>query len=257
MKTPILVTGATGGVGSTLCRHLASRYRVLAVGRNPALLEVLAHNLPDVATYCADLSRPDQVEALLETLLAEHGHIPRVVNNAGHNLPERLTETATEALETAWRVNALAPFLIMQAVLPGMMANGFGRVVNITSGAPFNCFAGHGAYSASKAALNALTRTAAREHDTHDIKINLMSPGPVRSGMAPSAPMEPAVCLPTLDYLLELDRDGPTGRFFWLGHEIPLAPDHQGIDWLQGRASERFARIPGVQPPSTEGQPSW
>jgi 3-oxoacyl-[acyl-carrier protein] reductase len=85
--------------------------------------------------------------------------------------------------------------------------------------------------------------TAAREYADHDIKINLMSPGPVRSQMAPDAPMDPSVCHPTVDYLLGLDQGGPTGRFFWLGYEIPLFPDLEGIHWLEGRADPRFRSV--------------
>ena len=102
------------------------------------------------------------------------------------------------------------------------------------SGVPLNCAPGYGAYSASKAALNVFTVSAARECASCNIKINLMSPGPVRSGMAPDAPLDPSVCHPTADYLLELGADGPTGRFFWLGREIPLFPDLSGVCWLEG-----------------------
>ena len=49
--------------------------------------------------------------------------------------------------------------------------------------------------------------------------------------------MEPEVCLPTLDYLLTIDADWPTGRFFWLGYEVPLVPDLRGVDWLAGEAN--------------------
>ena len=55
--------------------------------------------------------------------------------------------------------------------------------------------------------------------------------------------MEPSACHPTVDYLLGLDAQGPTGRFFWLGHEIPLFPDLEGIEWLAGKASPKFKRV--------------
>ncbi len=124
-----------------------------------------------------------------------------------------------------------------------MKKKNFGRIINVTSGAPLNCFPEYGIYSASKATLNALTVTAAKECAAFNIKINLMSPGPVRTEMAPDAPMDPSVCHPTADYLLGLGEDGPTGRFFWLGYEIPLFPNLEGIHWLEGRADERFKKV--------------
>jgi NAD(P)-dependent dehydrogenase (short-subunit alcohol dehydrogenase family) len=140
-------------------------------------------------------------------------------------------------------VNAMAPLRIMQCFLSSMMDADFGRIINVTSGAPLNCFPEYAAYSASKATLNAITVTAAREHEDQNIKINLMSPGPVRTEMAPEAPMNPSVCHPTLDYLLSLPADGPTGRFFWLGYEIPLVPDLEGVEWLEGKAGAQYERV--------------
>lgn len=243
MNQLVMVTGATGGVGRSICRHLAHSYRVLAIGRSETLLEELRKTVPGITTYCTDLSSPALVSSLLDDLMSQHDYVPYVINNAGLNVASSLSELTLESLESSFRVNAIAPLLIMQRMLPVMRDNDFGRIINITSGAPLNCFPGYGAYSASKAALNALTVTAAREYEDLDIKINLMSPGPVRSAMAPSASMDPEVCHPTLDYLLGLDREGPTGRFFWLGYEIPHTADTEGVDWRRGRASQRFPKV--------------
>lgn len=243
MKRKVLVTGATGGVGMTICRHLSNTYQVLAVGRNKQLLDQLSEAQPDIITYQADLVSSTEVAHLLEEITSQHGYVPYIINNAGLNINETLVDLGLESLESSLRINAIAPFLIMQSMLPIMHSHGFGRIVNVTSGAPLNCFPGFSAYSASKAALNALTVTAAREHEAYDIKINLMSPGPVRSGMSPSATMEPEVCLPTLDYLLDIDSHGPSGRFFWLGYEIPLFRDLEGVDWLNGSATSDYSKV--------------
>ena len=124
-----------------------------------------------------------------------------------------------------------------------MKKNNFGRIINLTSGAPLNCITGFGIYSASKGALNALTVTAAREYSKYNIKINLMSPGPVRTEMTPDAPMHISVCYPTVDYLLNLDESGPTGKFFWLGYEVPLFPDLEGVEWLKGIGNSKLNKI--------------
>ena len=179
---------------------------------------------------------------MLDTIVAQHESIAYVINNAGVNVAGTLEELEDADVQRSLQVNAISPALIMRRLLPQMKAHDFGRVINMTSGAPLNCFPGYSAYSASKGALNAFTVTAARECAEYNIKINLMSPGPVKTNMAPNGPLDPSVCHPTVDYLLSLDADGPTGRFFWLGYEIPLFPILEGIEWLEGRADERYRR---------------
>lgn len=243
MNQLVLVTGATGGVGASVCRHLSQRYQVIAVARDEHKLHALCAEVPCLISRVADLSDREAVDRLLDSLVSEFAHIPHVINNAGVNKPARIDELEPIMLDASIQVNALAPLQIMRRLLPAMREHDYGRIVNITSGAPLNCFPGFGSYSASKATLNALTVTAARENADRNIKINLMSPGPVRSGMAPKASMQPDVCHPTLDYLLSLEADGPTGKFFWLGRELPLFPDLEGVAWLEGTASERFPKV--------------
>jgi len=238
----MLITGASSGVGRSLTHHFAGSFEVIAVARRLDVMaaEFKAHDT--VTTYEVDLRDPAAVAAFCARLRAEHGTVSHVVNNAGVNRAGAVTDLSGADLAESLQVNALAPLAIMQAVLPAMVAQDYGRIVNVTSGAPLNCFPGYGAYSGSKALLNALTVTAAREHADRNIKINLMSPGPVRTEMSPRSPLDPDVCHPTADFLIHLDKDGPTGGFFWLGHEVPLFPDLTGVDWLAGDAGGRLRR---------------
>ena len=238
----ILITGASSGVGLSLTHHLAGRFHVLAAARSLEKLHAEFGKNPDVSIYGMDLADQDATKALLDTIVAQHESIAYVINNAGVNVAGTLEELEDADVQRSLQVNAISPALIMRRLLPQMKARDFGRVINMTSGAPLNCFPGYSAYSASKGALNALTVTAARECAEYNIKINLMSPGPVKTNMAPNGPLDPSVCHPTVDYLLSLDADGPTGRFFWLGYEIPLFPILEGIEWLEGRADERYRR---------------
>jgi NAD(P)-dependent dehydrogenase (short-subunit alcohol dehydrogenase family) len=243
MPEKILITGASSGVGHSLVRYLSESYEIIAVARRLDRLKASFADLPRVTIRRADLSQPAEVEQLASWLKSEFGYIPYVINNAGINIKGGIEALTLEQVSNSLMVNALSPFLLLQALLPEMKANNFGRIINITSGAPLNCFPEFAAYSASKGALNAMTVTFAKECANHNIRINLMSPGPVRTEMAPNAPMDPSACHPTVDYLLGLDAQGPTGRFFWLGHEIPLFPDLQGIEWLAGKASDKFRRV--------------
>lgn len=234
-------------MGLSLARHLSDRFEVIAVARRLERMREAFHDRPQIILRQADLSKAEEVDELAQWLKAEFGFVPFVINNAGVNQKGSIEALTLEDVQRSLMVNALAPFMILRALIPGMKANNFGRVINITSGAPLNCFPEFSAYSASKGTLNALTVTCARECANFNIRINLMSPGPVRTEMAPNATMDPSACHPTVDYLLGLDESGPTGRFFWLGYEIPLFPNLEGIDWLAGKADSRFKQVIGSQ----------
>jgi short-subunit dehydrogenase len=243
IESRILITGASSGVGRSLVHHLKDRFEVVAVARRLDRMRSEFGNDDMVHCHRLDLADKENLSDRLDDLYDRHRPIPYLINNAGVNLDGRVEELNDKAVEQSFRVNAFAPLALMQMVLPEMQERGFGRIINLTSGAPLNCFPEYAAYSASKGALNAFTVTAARENADANIKINLMSPGPVETEMAPDAPMEPSACHPTVDYLLNLDEDGPTGRLFWLGYQLPLVPDLEGVEWLEGEASDQYKQV--------------
>lgn len=243
MSETVLVTGASSGIGASLAGYLSERYSVVAVARRTDRMAELYGDSDRVVPYGLDLSETDEVRTTLGRILDEHGPIPYVINNAGVNHAGDVLEMDGEEFHTTMGVNAFAPMVVLQELLPGMLDAGFGRVINVTSGAPLDCPKGAASYSASKAALNTMTVIAAKEHEGRNVKINLMSPGPCRTEMAPDAPLEPSACHPTVDYLLELGEDGPTGRFFWLGHEVPLFPDLDGVEWEAAEGVETLRRV--------------
>lgn len=240
MPPTLLLTGASSGIGRSLAAHLAGEYRVLALARRYDRMERAFADEPDVVPHELDLADPDGVVETVRGLREEYGPIEYAINNAGVNVGGQVTELTAEELHRSLQVNAVAPVQIARELLPSMRERNFGRIVNVTSGAPLNCPPGAAAYTGSKAALNAFTVTAAAEHDDRDVKINLLSPGPCRTEMAPDAPLEPSACHPTVDYLLNLDADGPTGRFFWLGHEVPLFPELGDVEWEAGEPGDEL-----------------
>jgi len=130
----------------------------------------------------------DELKEVTGEILDTYGPVRHLINNAAVNLDGEIDRISVSDLEHSFRVNVTAPTQLLREILPGMKRDDFGRVVNITSGAPLECPHGAGAYAASKAALNTLTVTAARELSSYNIKINLMSPGPCETEMAPNAP---------------------------------------------------------------------
>jgi len=242
MKT-ILITGASSGVGKALASYLSEDYKVIALARRVEKMEESFQDNKNIFTYQVDISDLSKLETTLDEIMKKHGPILYVINNAGVMIAEQLDELSLDKLQKAININAMGPLFIIKKLLPEMKKNHFGRIINITSGAPLNCFPGYGAYNASKALLNALTVTFAKEVDEHNIKVNLMSPGPVKSEMAPDGPKDPSVCFPTVKYLLNLPTDGASGKFFWLGYEVPLFPDLEGVQWLEGIGNNKLRKI--------------
>ncbi|MDW7678745.1 MAG: SDR family NAD(P)-dependent oxidoreductase, partial [Bacillota bacterium] len=185
MNETLLITGASSGVGLSLAKKLSGRYHVIAAARRIDRLNDSFGSNDNVSVYQLDLSNLDETESVIREILDKHGYIPYVINNAGIMHHAAVTDLMKEDLLRSLHVNAIAPYIIMKSVLPGMRKKNFGRMINVTSGAPLNCSEGYAAYSGSKAVLNALTVTAAKENAAYDIKINLMSPGPCKTEISP------------------------------------------------------------------------
>jgi len=244
MEKTVLVTGASSGVGMSLARYLSKNgYSVIAAARRFEKMEEDFADDKDISIQYLDLNDVKYIPVFVKSLIEKYEYIPYLINNAGVNINQYVNKIKYVDLIQSFNINSFSPLLVMQELIEQMKNKNFGRIINITSGAPLNCFKGFGCYSASKSALNALTVTAAHEYSKYNIKINLMSPGPVKSEMAPNAPMDSSVCFPTMDYLLNLDDNGPTGKFFWLGYEIPLFPDLHGVEWLKGQGNNKLKRI--------------
>ena len=239
----IVITGASSGVGKSLVEFFSKQMNVVAIARRLDKLDKNFGHLPNVSCYKCDVSNPEAIRHTFSEIKANYGYVRYLINNAGTMKQGMFTELSQKDFEVSLGVNLMAPIFAMQQVLPDMVEQNFGRIVNVTSGAPLNNFERSAAYSASKAALNSVTITAAKELSEKNIKINLMSPGAVRSEMAPHMDVEPSICHPTANYLINLDAKGETGEFFWLGHRVPMFSDLTDTDWLGGKAGRNMVKI--------------
>jgi NAD(P)-dependent dehydrogenase (short-subunit alcohol dehydrogenase family) len=219
-----LVTGGARGIGVAICRQLADRgLRVLVGARQREAAEEACRAIgPAALPLALDVSSAKSVtEALREAGELAGGGIDVLVNNAGVSLDGDLRppDLDEELLRATLDTNFVGAWRMAEAVVPGMVRAGYGRVVNVTSsyGSLALMDSGrHPAYRVSKTALNALTRMLAGELSGTGVLVNAADPGWTRSGMGgPSAPRGPEEGADTPVWLATLpDGDGTTGGLF-------------------------------------------
>ena len=179
MKTA-LVTGAARGIGlATTKQFLAQGWRVIMVDRDTDALEEAAAPLEDALSVVADISLPDQVDALA----AAHPRIDALINNAGVADFGPISETDFARWRTVMETNLDGVFLMSQAFTPALAATQ-GAIVNIASISGLRASTLRVAYGTSKAGVIALTEQQAVELGEHGIRANAVCPGPVRTKLA-------------------------------------------------------------------------
>ncbi len=188
--TTAIVTGGASGIGRAICGRFADEGAAVAVvDIDESGADATAGAIADAGgraiAVTTDLRVPDDIAAAVARVGDEFGSIDVLVNNAG--VMDALRPPLSVSLpqwELAFAVNVTAPFLLCQAVLPGMIANGAGAIVNIASIAGLSGGRAGTAYTASKHALVGLTRSIAFTHVEDGIRCNAICPGGVATGIA-------------------------------------------------------------------------
>src|SRR3954447_5924308 len=191
----VLVTGGGSGVGAAIARQFAQAgAQVLVVGRRAEQLQATCDAItggPAVRPAVADVADRAQVTALVGQIVSEFGRLDMLINNAGVNTPERrLEQLSDESWDYLMTVNATGAFNMIQAVLPQMRAQGDGLIINISSisGRRASTLAG-AAYSASKHALNALSKVVSQEEEQRGIRSTIISPGDINTPLLDKRPV--------------------------------------------------------------------
>jgi NAD(P)-dependent dehydrogenase (short-subunit alcohol dehydrogenase family) len=187
----VMVTGASRGLGKALALAAAREGASLALcARGGEALEAVAEECRNlgatVIAVIADVSDQSDVERFAATSLERFGGIDVLINNAAELGPTpvpQLTDAPSSALEHVLRANVLGPMRLTQAVIGGMLLRNSGLVINISTDAALIGYEGVGLYSASKAALDALTRTWSAELHHTQVRIISVDPGDMNTVM--------------------------------------------------------------------------
>jgi len=193
----VLITGSSRGIGAATAIVMARHGADVVVNcyKTFDLAEELTERIHAMGRRSlaiqADVTDREQVRRMVDTIIAEWGRLDILVNNAGRVYYYRIETLKPEEWHQAVDANLTSQVYCAQAVLPGMLEQGWGRIVNISSisaqrGSP----SGDLTYSASKAGILALTKTLARQYAAEGVTVNAVAPGIIDAGMAENMPPE-------------------------------------------------------------------
>lgn len=186
----VIVTGGSRGLGLGIARKLVGAgYRVLVVARTQnseltaAMQEAELVNPGSFHFVPFDLAEIENISSLVKTLRKNFGAIYGLVNNAGISFDGVLALMPTSQIEQLVRVNTVSPMILTKYVVRSMLADGGGRIVNLSSITAFTGYSGLSVYGATKASILGFSRSLAREVGRMGVNVNSVAPGFVDTDM--------------------------------------------------------------------------
>jgi NAD(P)-dependent dehydrogenase (short-subunit alcohol dehydrogenase family) len=250
-----IVTGAAGGIGRAMVRGLlAAGIRVAGVDRDREPLEALAASAreqgkaTELLTIATDLTDDSAADAITKATRGKFGRIDILVNNAGigpgavradsWQRPIKFWEITPDQWRRFVAVHTTAPLSLANAVVPEMMRQGWGRIVNVTTSLGTMLNAGSPTYGPSKAALEALSAIMAKDLDGTGITVNVLVPGGItntpmvsdEAGFDRATMIQPEVMAPPLVWLVSDAAGKVTGRRFLGVHWDPALPPEEAAE---------------------------
>jgi 2-hydroxycyclohexanecarboxyl-CoA dehydrogenase len=184
----VIVTGGGGGIGgATSKRFAAEGAKVVVFDMTLAAARTVVAEIQaaggNAAAFECNITDRAQVDAAVAAAESQLGPIDVLVNNAGWDIFKPFTKTVPAEWDKLIAINLTGALHMHHAVLPGMVARGGGRIVNIASDAARGGSSGEAVYAACKGGLVALSKTLAREHARHQITVNVVCPGPTDTAL--------------------------------------------------------------------------
>ena len=180
----VLITGASGGIGSALIKKFVSLGGdVLGSGTKTEKLEQIKQKYPNIKVTKFDMSEHSKIEEFVNNVALELGGLDILINNAGKNIDNLSIRMKDDEWKRVIDINLTSTFLLAKHSIKKMLKNKFGRVVNITSVVGHTGNLGQSNYAASKAGIIGMSKSLAIEYAKKNITINCVSPGFIISDM--------------------------------------------------------------------------
>ncbi len=184
----VLITGASGGLGAAIAKELGTlKCHLFLTGRKHSALEEVAKELSksthEVKIFSADLAKENEILALEKEVRKTFQSIDILINCAGVFPVASIAETTLEDFDRCFALNVRAPFYLSKLFLPDMIAQQWGRIVNIGSSSAFSGFKNTAIYCASKHALLGLSRALYQEAKEHNVRVISLNPGSIKTEM--------------------------------------------------------------------------
>ena len=180
----VLITGASGGIGSELVKKFVSlEANVLGSGTKAEKLDQIKKKYPNIKVKRFDISEHSRIEEFIDNVSLELEGLDILINNAGTNADNLSLRMKVEEWKKVVDVNLTSTFLLSKYAIKKMLKNKFGRVVNITSVVGHTGNLGQSNYAASKAGIIGMSKSLAIEYAKKNITVNCVSPGFIASDM--------------------------------------------------------------------------
>ena len=189
MTKTAIITGSTKGIGKDIAYTLASHgYRLVINSRNQKDVDKVTREISndydvDIVGIAADVTKSDQVNHMIKQTLEKFGRIDVLVNNAGVLVVKSVINTSEKEWNDVLDINLKGIFLCTKAVLPSMISQNSGCIVNISSGAGKSGFADLAAYCSSKFGVVGFGESVAQEVSENNIRVVTICPGAVATDM--------------------------------------------------------------------------
>ena len=181
-----LITGGGTGIGAAVAKRFVDEgAKVLITGRRREMVDKVAASLPDgsVAVFAGDICEEGNAQKMVEAALGFSGRLDILVNNAAIEVNKAVVDLEPAIWRQTLENNLTGPFLMMKAAIPKMIDGGGGSIINVSSLAGVRAVPGAPAYCATKAGIIHLSKQVALDYGRHNVRCNVICPGPVRTSL--------------------------------------------------------------------------
>ena len=250
-----LITGGSSGIGLAIGHRLAADGAVVALvassdhAKATAAADDVISAGGRAAPFVADVSKPEDIERLVDDVTVSLGEIDILINAAGVWFPTPVGAIDDAQINDMIAVNLTAPIRTVAAVAPSMMARRSGHIVNIASIAALVPTAGFSLYATAKAGVIAFTKSAALELAAHDVTMNCISPGNTATPMNEAVRLDPARAQQR-EWIRQIT---PSNRLFTSAGEIAEA----ALFLVDGRVRGMYGTVIAIDEGRSAGLTTW